>query len=244
MKWLGFILCLSSVLAWAEDRALSPFEQGNQAFDEGRFAEAWDHYSVQLESGNVSPPLHFNLATAALHNGHLGRAIYHLRIAQTLKPRDSDITQNLKIARDEVHNGTPPKAGTWHRLTGFLNADEWALLAAPLLTGWLLWLALIYWQPEARPKAAVFRPILGVLALALMAVALLAWKSEANNDWGVISGETEVRFGPVEQSPDQFKWFDGTEVQISRRHQDWFLARDVTGRQGWVHADVLLTPKG
>ena len=244
MKWLGFILCLSSVLAWAEDRALSPFKQGNQAFDEGRFAEAWDHYSVQLESGHVSPPLHFNLATAALHNGHLGRAIYHLRIAQTLKPRDSDITQNLKIARDEVHNSTPPKAGTWQRLTGFLNADEWALLAAPPLTGWLLWLARIYWRPEPRPKAAVFRPILGVLALALMAVALLAWKSEANNDWGVINGETQVRCGPVEQSPDQFKWFDGTEVHISRRHQDWFLARDVTGRQGWVHANVLLTPKG
>ena len=56
--------------------------------------------------------------------------------------------------------------------------------------------------------------------------------------------QTQVRFGPVEQSPDQFKWFDGTEVQISRRHQDWFLARDVTGRQGWVHTDVLLTPKG
>ena len=34
MKWLGLILCLSSVLAWAEDQALSPFEQGNQAFDE------------------------------------------------------------------------------------------------------------------------------------------------------------------------------------------------------------------
>ena len=97
---------------------------------------------------------------------------------------------------------------------------------------------------ETRTKAEVFRPILGVLALALMAIALLAWKSEANNDWGVISGETQVRFGPAEQSPDQFKWFDGTEVQISRRHQDWFLARDVTGRQGWVHADVLLTPKG
>ena len=27
-----------------------------------------------------------------------------------------------------------------------------------------------------------------------MAVALLAWKSEAHNDW-VISGETQVRFG-------------------------------------------------
>lgn len=244
MKWLGFILCLSSLMAWAEDRPLSPFKQGNLAFEEGRFPEAWDHYSAQLESGNVSPPLHFNLATTALHSGDLGRAIYHLRVAQIMKPRDPNITQNLKIARDEVHNGAPPKADTWQRLTGFLNADEWALLASPLLTVWLLWLALIYWRPETRPKAEVFRPILGALALALMVVALLAWKSEANRDWGVINGETQVRFGPVEQSPDQFKWFDGTEVQISRRHQDWFLARDVTGRQGWVHADVLLTPKG
>ena len=229
MKWLSFILCLSGMMTWAEGRALSPFEQGNQAFNEGRFAEAWDHYSVQLQSGHVSPPLHFNLATAALHNGHLGRAIYHLRIAQTLKPRDPDVTQNLKIARDEVHNGTPPKAGTWQRLTGFLNADEWALLASPLLTVWLLWLALIYWRPETRSKAAVFQPILGVLALALMTVALLAWKNEANHDWGVITEETQVRFGPVEQSPDQFKWFDGTEVQISRRYEERFMAPDGTG---------------
>ena len=25
-------------------------------------------------------------------------------------------------------------------------------------------------------------------------------------------------------------------------HGDWFLARDITGRQGWVHSDSILKP--
>ncbi len=243
MKTLAFIALSLCLWADAKDPVESPFNQGNAAFESGRFEEARAQYQSLLDRGQVSPSLHYNLATAALHNGNLGHAIYHLRVARTLKPRAMDIKQNLKIARDEVHHGTPPKAGTWERLTGFLNADEWAMLAAPLLTGWLLWLAAIYGWPEWRDSAAVWRPILGTLSVALTLVALLAWNKQSANDWGVITEETLVRFGPVEQSPDQFKWFDGTEVWIDRRHHDWFLARDVSGRQGWVHANVLLTPQ-
>ena len=171
----------------------------------------------------------------------MGRAIYHLRIAQTLKPRDSDITQNLKIARDEVHNGTRRRCtAPAHR---FLNADEWALLAAPPLTGWLLWLALIYWQPERASKAAVFRPILGVLALALMAVALLAWKSEANNDWGVISGETQVGSGQWNNRLINSNGLTARKCRLAAP-SGLVLGTGCHRTPGWVHADVLLTPKG
>ena len=58
--------------------------------------------------------------------------------------------------------------------------------------------------------------------------------------WAVVIQETSARFGPVTASPDQFKWFDGAELEIERTHGNWVLGKDATGRQGWVPTrDVL-----
>ena len=239
--WLASLILTAAALM-AEDRALSPFEAGNAAFDRGEFGQAITNYLQQVESGHVSPALHFNLGNAAFQDGQIGRSIFHYRIAQTMAPRDQAVRHNLKLARDEVHNGTPPKAGTFNRLTGFLTLNEWTLLGLLPLSLWLGWLAAINLKPVWTERAAVYRPVLGFLALALTAIALLTWNDRSQNDWAVIHGEATARFGPVQASPDQFKWFDGAEVAIERTHGDWVLAHDATGRQGWVHTDAVLKP--
>ena len=225
-----------------KDQNASLFEAGNIAFHDGAFGQALTNYQAQINEGVVSAPLHFNLATAAFHDGQLGRAIFHYRQAHSLDPRDKNIQHNLKLARDEVHNGSPPKLGIWQSLTGFFTLNEWTLIAAVPLTIWSIWLAAINIRPNWRKRGAIIRPLFGATAITLTLIAILTWHDQTSYKWAVINGETVARFGPVKASPDQFKWFDGAEVEIDRIHGDWFLARDITDRQGWVHSGSVLRP--
>ncbi len=146
------------------------------------------------------------------------------------------------MARDEVHNGSPPKPGLWQSLTGFLTLNEWTLLASLPLVTWLIWLTAINLKPAWKKRGAIIRPLLGAIAIILSLITTFTWYQRSTHNWAVINGETVARFGPVKASPDQFKWFDGTEVEIDRVRGNWLLARDITGRQGWVHSGAVFRP--
>jgi len=229
-------------ITFGKEENVSSFKAGNTAFHDGRFGQALTNYQAQIDDGAVSAPLHFNLATAAFFDGKLGRAIFHYRQAYSLMPRNQAIRHNLKLARDEVHNGSPPKPDIWQRLTGFFTLNEWTLIATIPLTVWLIWLTAINILPDWQKRGAIIRPLLGGIAIILALIAIFTLRNQTSYKWAVINGETVARFGPVKASPDQFKWFDGAEVEIDRVHGDWFLARDITGRQGWVHSDSILRP--
>jgi SH3-like domain-containing protein len=76
----------------------------------------------------------------------------------------------------------------------------------------------------------------------LVLITLVAWRMQTGHQWAVVIQETTARFGPVAASPDQFKWFDGAELDIERatENSDWLLVKDATGRQGWVPASAVL----
>ncbi|MDG2213097.1 MAG: tetratricopeptide repeat protein, partial [Verrucomicrobiota bacterium] len=141
------LFLISTDTTFGKDQNTSLFKAGNVAFHDGRFGQSLTNYQAQINTGVVSAPLHFNLATAAFHDRQLGRAIFHYRQAHSLDPRDTNIHHNLKIARDEVHNGSPPKPGLWQRLTGFSTLNEWTLVATTPLTAWFIWLATINIRP-------------------------------------------------------------------------------------------------
>ena len=239
MKW-ALAMLLAAFTAGAEDRAASPFDQGNAEFQAGRFAEAITNYQAQVDSGRVSAPLYFNLANAAFRADQLGNAIYHYRRAAELAPRDKDIARNLAMAREAVHNGSPPKPGVVDRLTGFFTRNVWALLAGVPLTLWLIWLAVINFSPTCQPWLGLARPIMGAVALLLLCLAALAHDRQSDTRWVVVKAETAARYGPVAQSPDKFKWFDGAELRVHRVREGWVEATDATDRTGWVSTDDVL----
>ncbi len=239
MRWALAIL-LTNLSMLAEDRASSPFIAGNAAFHTGDFEAAITNYQMQVDSGHVSAPLFFNLANAAYRTNRLGLAIFNYRRAAELSPRDTAIARNLAMARDAVHNGSPPKAGVVDRLTGFFTRNEWALLAGIPLTLWLVWLAVINFNPTCEPWLNLARPVLGAVALLLFCLAALAHDRQSDTEWVVVQEETAARFGPVAQSPDKFKWFDGAELRVNRVREGWVEATDATDRTGWVSTEAVL----
>ena len=82
----------------------------------------------------------------------------------------------------------------------------------------------------------------------LAALAILSLRLETDRPWAVVvENEVSVRYGPVEASPEQFKWFDGAELRVRDTHTangaEWILAQDPTGRQGWLPASAVLQPE-
>ena len=53
------------------------WQDGNDAYREGRYPDAITHYHALLDSGTETGALHFNLGNAYLRDGSLGRALLH-----------------------------------------------------------------------------------------------------------------------------------------------------------------------
>ncbi len=185
MKRLLLIPMLAGALHAGDD-----FSKGNDAFEAGDFSGAITNYQAQLETGLTSAALHFNLAHTSYEAGQLGRSIFHYRRALALAPRDGDAKHNLGRVRDEVHNGTPPKASFWRRLTGYFTINEWTLTASTLLSIWWLWLAANQLANRNGANAARWcGPFSAQWRSMLAAVAIVSWRLEAGSTVGGGGGE-------------------------------------------------------
>ena len=72
---LILLLFFSSVTAQEE-----LFDSGNEAYKDGDYNTAIDHYSSLVSQNLVSPQLYYNLGNAYFKNQQLGKAILYLSL--------------------------------------------------------------------------------------------------------------------------------------------------------------------
>jgi tetratricopeptide (TPR) repeat protein len=239
---LGLIF-LSLIFLCSTSRAeLSPaaFEAANKLYEQGKFTEAASAYEKQLESGQASTALYFNLGNAWFKAGQVGRAIVAYHNAQAISPRDPDVLANLQFARNQVSGptGTP---SAWERWLGRLSLNEWTGLAAGSL--WLCFLLLILqqWRPALKP--ALRNPLIGagliVVTLCSFFGAAL-YQNRVARPAVVIIREAALRHAPIEESPAATTVHDGAELRILDRKDDWLQVRTDALHIGWVRRDQVL----
>src|SRR5438105_13319327 len=83
----------------ADDTA---FAEANQAYAEGRFAEAATGYENLVRSGAWNANLFYDLGNARYRLGNFGKAILNYERALALDPRHPEADANLRLARDEA----------------------------------------------------------------------------------------------------------------------------------------------
>lgn len=198
-------------------------------------------YLLLLQSGAVSPELHFNLGNALFKSGQIGQSLYHYRLAERLAPRDPDIRANLQFARKIVRGGLLPETPWWHRALASLTLDEWTALAAALLWLWLLALAAGQWSAEFRRALAGYTATAGVATLLAAALLGAAWNSNRRSQTAVVVvPEAVVRYGPLEESQSAFTLRDGFELDVLDEKDGWLQILDDTRRAGWVRKEHVL----
>jgi tetratricopeptide (TPR) repeat protein len=220
---------------------VSDFDQAGKFYEQGKYAEAVNLYDHLLHAGKVSEALYFNRGNAFLKMGQLGKAIASYRQAEQLAPRDAELRANLQFARTQARGGSPARVNYWRRWLEIMTLNEWTVLTAAAL--WLLFvlLALTQWRPELKPS---LKSLLATVALALIFFGVCLAGSLNQNYFTrsaiVVTGEAEVRNGPLDESQSAYKVRDGVELGILDTKDGWFRVVDPAGRSGWLRQEQVL----
>jgi tetratricopeptide (TPR) repeat protein len=229
-------------------RAADPvvaFELASRLYEEGKYREAAEAYAALAAQGRVSANLCFNEGNAWFKAGQLGRAIVSYRLAARLAPRDPDIEANLRMARELISGGPPPRPAWWQRLTRPLTLDEWAGLAAVCLWTCSALLILRQLRPD-RERGRRRGTGLVLCALVFVGLGLLgAWLDRRGATEVVVTvPEAVVRYGPLEVSPQLQVIQDGVELRVLDRKDGWLQVGGLPRGLGWLPAtNVTAVPR-
>jgi len=227
------VLCLVQP-ARAGERT-SAFDAANQAYVEGKPAEAARTLEGIAAKQGYSAPVLFNLANAQLRGGKVGRAVLNYERAQWLAPGDPDIDANLRLAQERTQPVLPV---AWPlRFASWFTMNTWAGLAAGSLLLFTAIFPLVLLVPRQRP---VLR-----LARVLAVMTLLSSLAAIGARWGelkcavVVAKAADARISPVSVGSPLFKLPEGTMVSIVKSHGPFALVIASNGQRGWVNRDTI-----
>lgn len=185
----------------------------------------------------VTAPAYFNEANAAQRAGHFGPAILGYERARVLAPRDRDIGENLRVAREKA--GVPaPTVPAWQKPAHTLGLDGLAMLASiSLLLFSLLVFGSRFIPTSLKKLARVVATTFGATALIAASAVALRWPELSR---AVIQGlHATAHIAPAASSGAAFELKPGELVTARREHGDFVLVRTLDQRSGWVaKADV------
>ena len=245
MKKLIFLFILFGHFSQAQNTAL--FEKGHSAYNKGEFEIAVTSYETILESGETSAELYFNLANAYYKLDQLAPSIYFYEKALQLDPNDSDIKNNLSIAKnlvvDEIEEEQPSGVvGIWNNLVSVLSFNQWGWAAIIFSFGFAILFALYYFSTKSLWKRIFFSTAMfsAFLALLFLIFAFQQKGVSSENNYAIIfAQETPVRDEPTLRSKESFYLHEGTKIEVLEKYQNWIKIELANGIQGWLSKDDI-----
>jgi hypothetical protein len=255
MVIVAAVVALASVTARA-DEVDDAFVRGNAAAAEGDWPAAVEAYAhAERVLPEPSAVLDYNLGTAYLHTGDLGRATLHLSRAQQFS--GGPTTDVLEAARYNLE-ATRRRAELQAAATDAKidRADDWWDLLLEALrapgVGWLAllcgWAALpILWLHRRRRRGGRPTAVTGVALLVLTATFVVAGvlhglalrEDRVYPRAIVVAPRVDVREGPGNHRKIQFAAQGGSRVRIVDRTAGWQQIRLSGGLGGWVPEEAI-----
>lgn len=223
------------------------FDKANTLYNEGKYADAISQYESILATKNHSAALYFNLGNAHYKLNHIAPSIYYYEKALQLDPNDSDIKNNLALARNMTIDAINmiPEGGLskiLNNTTNSLTFDSWAKVSVGFVFCFVVLFLIYYFAYSSLRKRFAF---LGSMAtLFLICVTLLFAFHKFNLDKLdkpaiVFAQETSVKNEPNSRSEDSFNLHEGTKVQVLDTVNNWKKIKLQDGKTGWIpSADI------
>ena len=238
------ILLLLPFAADASDMYVdSLWNTANQAYIDGRWADAVADYELISGMGLESAALYYNTADAYFKDGNISKAILFYERALKIDPSYEDARYNLELLNNTIQDRIDPVPDfilrVWAKdICYVMDSDAWAVCFLVLLALTLaLALLFILGATAAGRRAGFFT---GIVTL-LLAVASLSFSLWQKNDYMsaddaiVMRPVTSVKSSPSsEASADLFILHEGTKVRILDNVGNWYNVELADGRQGWI----------
>ena len=245
MKKLIFLFILFGLYSQAQNTTL--FEEGNIAYNKGDYELAVTNYEAILESGETSAELYFNLANAYYKLDKIAPSIYFFEKALQLDPNDSDIINNLSIARNMVIDDVGEKevsglSGLWNNMVSILSYNQWGWAAIFFSFGFAILFSLYYFSNKSSLKRIFFSFALfsAFLAMLFLIFAFQQKGVYSENNYAIIfAQETAVRDEPTLRSKESFYLHEGTKIEVLETYQNWIKFELANGIQGWLKKDDI-----
>ncbi|MHC4845801.1 MAG: hypothetical protein ACYTCU_06540, partial [Planctomycetota bacterium] len=218
---------LGAVPAAGTPRAADGLQQAIDAYRAEQYGLAAGLFSELAEAetdDQRAAVLHVNAGTAAAKADRPGEAVWQLRRALHLAPRDEIAAVNLERVLVLLGEGKVEQQSFTETLLGvplLMTRRETATLAASLAGLALLLLAVLRWRGRAR-RGAWLAGVLLVLAALGVGIGRLAWNREEARAIvidEVVNGHAE----PDERSEIRFRLAAGTTVMTEELRRDWRL---------------------
>lgn len=246
MKKLIYILSLLlSFSVFAQNDAI--FQQANNLYNEGKYAEAVDKYNVILETKQHSAELYYNLANAHYKLNHIAPSIYFYEKALKLAPNDADIENNLAFARNMTIDAIDvvPEAGLSkivNNATNTFTFDAWAKASVGFVFCFVILFLIYYFAYTSLKKRLAF--IGSLVSLAFMCITLVFAFHKFNLDKKdipaiVFAKESIVKNAPNNRSEASFTLHEGTKVQVLDTVSHWKKIKLQDGKTGWIASEDI-----
>ena len=246
---LGSLMVVAVGNASAQDPSAAGLMAGaNDSYERGEYAEATQQYEALIDRGYTDATLYFNLGNTYLESGDLGRAILNYLRARALSPRDSDIRDNLELARSMTLDNIAAERGLLVESISYFGR-RWVTPSELGAAALLLWAAsgmaigaLLVWR--VFPLRRVVRAVTAATAIATLASFLILVSMVYANPYdktGVVtSSAVEVVSGPGPQYPEEFTLYSGVQVRVTDSRHGWLRIELPGGElRGWAPSHTI-----
>jgi tetratricopeptide (TPR) repeat protein len=238
----------AAVEAQEKDYADSLWNAANQAYVEGRWADAVEGYGLIEGMGLESAALYCNAGDAYFKDGNVAKAILYYERALKLDPSYSDARFNLELLNSGIQDRIEPVPEfvlkTWAKdVCYIMDSNAWAVCFLVFFALTLAMLLLFILSPSVGGRRTGFFTAIVMLVLAVSSLTFSAWQKRDNSradDAVVMRPVTSVKSSPSsESSTDLFILHEGTKVKVVDAVGSWNNIELADGRQGWIRsADI------
>jgi len=233
-------LCLLvSVIAFAAAvRAAdeSAFANANQAYADGRFADAARVYENLIQAGNWNANLFYNLGNARYRLGDFGQAVLNYERALALEPRHPEADANLRLARDEAR-ALEMRRDRIERYAAMGTVKQYTIAGAIAF-----WFAVfLAGHSFFAGRRSAGRTALIVLSLLVCGGSIFAIYTLENGTHGtalavITAKEADARLATADTAKSILVLPAGSEINILSERGDWIYAALPNDQRGWIPA--------
>jgi tetratricopeptide (TPR) repeat protein len=230
-------MLLASHGLWAAED--DSFAKANQAYSEGRYAEAAADYQALVGSGHWNANLFYNLGNAQYRLGNFGQAILNYERALALEPRHPEADTNLRLARDEAR-ALELRKDPVERYAGVVTIKQWAIAAAAGF--WIALFVAAHLVLSRRRSAGGIALVAAGLVLGGVSVFAIGILEEGTSGraLAIVTGQNvAARIATADSAQTVLALPAGSAIKVLSERGDWLYAALPNDQHGWIPASAV-----